>query len=147
VATSRTTFRTDQHGRLPVDSHTWPLHDDRCSTLIDGVVDGGCGEGSGDPAGASDVAGLRQEIEDLRLKLATQPTIEQAKGVLIGFYGIDAATAFAVLVRWSQHSNTKLRVLAAELVAAATGSPGQPSPALHDFIHQLPTGGPPLRSS
>jgi hypothetical protein len=42
--------------------------------------------------------------------------IEQAKGILIAAHGIDADAAFALL-RWhSQHSNTRLRVLADGLV-------------------------------
>jgi ANTAR domain len=42
--------------------------------------------------------------------------IEQAKGVLMAVYGIDQQTAFNLL-RWgSQHSNTKLRTVAEQLV-------------------------------
>lgn len=42
--------------------------------------------------------------------------IEQAKGILIAAHGIDADAAFALL-RWhSQHTNTRLRVLADGLV-------------------------------
>ncbi|MGA9674213.1 MAG: ANTAR domain-containing protein [Mycobacterium sp.] len=41
--------------------------------------------------------------------------IEQAKGVLMAVYSIDAQAAFDLL-RWgSQHTNTKLRVMAEQL--------------------------------
>ena len=41
--------------------------------------------------------------------------IEQAKGVLMAVYSIDAQAAFDLL-RWgSQHTNTKLRVVAEQL--------------------------------
>ena len=41
--------------------------------------------------------------------------IEQAKGVLMAVYRIDAQAAFDLL-RWgSQHTNTKLRVMAEQL--------------------------------
>lgn len=43
-------------------------------------------------------------------------TIEQAKGLLIGVYGIDAEAAFDLLRWYSQQTNIKLRVLADGLV-------------------------------
>lgn len=46
--------------------------------------------------------------------------IEQSKGLLMGYYGIDADTAFAVLRRWSSWNNTKLRDVSERLVAAAS---------------------------
>jgi hypothetical protein len=49
--------------------------------------------------------------------------IEQAKGALMIAYGLDADQAFALL-RWhSQHTNIKLRDIAAGLVAR-TNDPG-----------------------
>lgn len=49
-------------------------------------------------------------------QLASQPQIEQAKGILIRDLGLDAEEAFALLVRLSQHSNIKLRTVAAHVV-------------------------------
>jgi hypothetical protein len=46
--------------------------------------------------------------------------IEQAKGILMLSYGIDADAAFEVLRRHSQTTNTKVHDLAAHLVAHAT---------------------------
>jgi hypothetical protein len=63
----------------------------------------------------------RREIEAVaheavQRSAETRATIEQAKGVLIGAFGIDANTAFE-LMRWtSQQTNTKLRLVASNLV-------------------------------
>ncbi len=48
----------------------------------------------------------------------------QATGVLIATYGIDAATAWRLLQRTSQHSNIKVRHLARAVVAIAGGADG-----------------------
>jgi hypothetical protein len=58
----------------------------------------------------------RREIEDLRAALASRPVIDQAKGILMAMYAIDAEQAFQVLSRWSQTRNIKVRDLAATLV-------------------------------
>ena len=60
------------------------------------------------------------ELLDLRRKLATLPAIEQAKGMLMGTYGISADAAFKVLRRWSMSNNLKLNTLCAILVAEAS---------------------------
>lgn len=48
---------------------------------------------------------------------AARAVIEQAKGALMLVYGINAEQAFRVLSWRSQHTNTKLRALAARLIA------------------------------
>lgn len=53
---------------------------------------------------------------------ASMPAIEQAKGILMGCYGIDAAAAFALLQRVSSSRNVKLRALAAAVVAAVSST-------------------------
>ena len=59
----------------------------------------------------------------VELSAATRATIEQAKGALMITYGLDENQAFALL-RWhSQHSNIKLRDLAAGLTDR-TDDPG-----------------------
>ena len=45
----------------------------------------------------------------------------------MGYYGIDADTAFALLKRWSQSSNTKLREISSILVNAATSQAAVPA--------------------
>jgi hypothetical protein len=54
--------------------------------------------------------------EQLAEILAHRVKIEQAKGMLMCAYGINAETAFKVLRSWSQARNVKLRLLAAKLV-------------------------------
>src|SRR3954454_20646698 len=75
---------------------------------------------------ADDREVLWAELHGLRQKLASLPVIEQAKGLLMGLYGVDADTAFTILQRWSSHTNTKLRCLSAELIDAASNpGPGE----------------------
>lgn len=78
-------------------------------------------DGENDPV----LAALTADNQDLRARLATLPVIEQAKGILIARYQIDAEAAFALLRRWSSHANLKLRDIARILVAAASQSPAQ----------------------
>ena len=72
---------------------------------------------------------------ELRAQLKSLPVIEQAKGMLMGYYGIDADTAFEVLRRWSSIRNIKLRTLSAAITEAA----GQPDPkpygSLQRYLH------------
>ncbi len=81
------------------------------------------------------LAALRRENQDLRDALASQPVIDQAKGALMLRYGVDADAAFRLLVRWSQHTNTKVRDLAAALVHSLGDGEGH-GPHAHE-IEQL----------
>lgn len=67
----------------------------------------------------SALAQQRREALDETLPelYAARAPIEQAKGALIAVYGIDADQAFQLLTWRSQETNTKLRLLAAQLVA------------------------------
>lgn len=60
------------------------------------------------------------ELDDLRRKIETLPAIEQAKGILMGYYGISADAAFAVLRRWSMSNNLKLSTLCGTVVSEAS---------------------------
>ncbi|WP_199547570.1 PAS and ANTAR domain-containing protein [Streptomyces sp. N35] len=71
---------------------------------------------------------------DIERARATQATIDQARGILMALYGIDADLAFRVLRRHSQHTNTKMRDLAEVIVAAAPNTPGEPQTGLHKRI-------------
>ncbi len=51
----------------------------------------------------------------------TRDTIEQAKGMLMLSYGLDADAAFAMLRWWSRNRNVKVREIADRLLAAARG--------------------------
>jgi AmiR/NasT family two-component response regulator len=57
------------------------------------------------------------EVEQLREALTSRATIDQAKGILMLRHGCGPERAFALLVDRSKSSNTKLRDVAAELVA------------------------------
>jgi AmiR/NasT family two-component response regulator len=52
----------------------------------------------------------------MRTALASRAEIEQAKGVLMAVHGITAEEAFGKLVTQSQHTNTKLIVVARKLL-------------------------------
>jgi hypothetical protein len=75
---------------------------------------------------AAEVAVLRAEITDLRRALASRPTIEQAKGVLMLRFHFGPETAFAVMKRVSQDNNIKLREVAQAIVAAAQRTAAPP---------------------
>ena len=49
--------------------------------------------------------------------VAHRAIIEQAKGMLMAIYELDAQSAFGIMTRLSQHFNVKLHDLAAKLVA------------------------------
>lgn len=63
------------------------------------------------------------EIQTLKEALATRTRIGQAVGVVMERYKVPEQQAFAFLTRLSQNRNVKLRVIADELISAATGSP------------------------
>ena len=83
-----------------------------------------------------DLAALLAENEGLRQRLASQPVIEQAKGILMGYYGIDTDTAFQLLCHWSQDTNTKLRRIA-ELLTESAAHPAGSRPAPHEIVKQV----------
>jgi ANTAR domain len=60
---------------------------------------------------------LQETVEGLMKRLESQGPIEQAKGIIMAQTRCDPDQAFEILRRASQRSNTKLRVLADELVA------------------------------
>jgi hypothetical protein len=63
---------------------------------------------------------LTADLANLERWLESLPVIEQAKGILMAHYGIDAGTAFNVLRRWSSHHNVKIRTISQRLAAAAS---------------------------
>ena len=88
------------------------LHD----LTVVGVVDGLMG----------DVNLLRTEVGHLREALRTRAPIDQAKGILMLRFSIDADAAFQILVRLSSITNVKVNVLAPLLVALVNGDPVGP---------------------
>lgn len=87
---------------------------------------------------AADVAALLVENRHLRARLETLPLIEQAKGILMARYEISADTAFALLRRWSSHTNVKLRDISKLVVDATTLPPdGATEPASRPEGHRV----------
>ena len=68
--------------------------------------------------------------QNMAKAMESRAAIEQAKGVLISTYRIDADAAFDMLRQRSQATNRKLRDVAAEVVTeASAGSDNDPAPA------------------
>ncbi|MGW7269054.1 ANTAR domain-containing protein [Streptomyces sp. NPDC054864] len=63
----------------------------------------------------------RVELGQLRRAMETRPVIDMARGILMASFGLSADDAWSVLVSISQNSNTKLHLVADELVGAVTG--------------------------
>jgi hypothetical protein len=79
-----------------------------------------------DAIDAASEEGVREALEG---PAQARAVIEQAKGILIAVYGIDAEAAYHLL-RWhSQHGNVKLRLIAQALVRTfVEGDPDATSP-------------------
>lgn len=56
-------------------------------------------------------AQARGNADQLRIALTTRAVIDQAKGILMAAYQINADNAFALLVRQSQHENLKVHTV------------------------------------
>ena len=80
---------------------------------------------------------LRAELTQLRCKLANQPIIEEAKGMLMGAFGLDSDQAFELLKTASQSNNVKLRDVARRIVERWTVS--GPRPAYREAAEFLAT--------
>jgi ANTAR domain len=100
------------------------------------AVDGQDPGSDGRAPAPGELVALQAELDGLRQRMRTLPVIEQSKGMLMAYYGVDADTAFAILRRWSTDTNTKLREISEQIVAAASKArSGRPShPALRDVI-------------
>jgi hypothetical protein len=70
---------------------------------------------------ARDLEAMAEEIDQLREALTSRSGIDQAKGILIARYGIDADEAFRRLVKMSNDSNVRVAEVASALVYAAGG--------------------------
>ncbi|GFG50283.1 transcription antitermination regulator [Mycolicibacterium agri] len=82
----------------------------------------------------------RQALDDSLPELfEARAAIEQAKGVLMLVYRISADAAFEILLWRSQQTNTKLRALAAQIVAELDTVKYQPEGLRREFDHLLLT--------
>lgn len=71
----------------------------------------------------AEIKALRIEVNELHGAMESHPSIDQARGMLMSLGPCTAEEAWKILVEVSQHSNTKLRVVAEELVATTEGEP------------------------
>ncbi|SDE40291.1 GAF and ANTAR domain-containing protein [Auraticoccus monumenti] len=65
---------------------------------------------------AEGTARTLEELEQMRSAMVSRASIEQAKGILMERYRVSEDQAFKLLTHASQHTNTKLRLVADELV-------------------------------
>ena len=73
------------------------------------------------PTDGDRVHALEVEVAQLRTAMASRAVIEQAKGVLMLLTGCGDQVAFDLLTHMSSHTHRKVRDIAQELVASATG--------------------------
>jgi len=82
---------------------------------------------------------LQTEVAQLREALPAQQLIGAATGLLANRFGLRTEQAFRVMVRLSQHSNVKVRVVARVLVTAFDGELATAdAPLLTELLAQLP---------
>lgn len=86
--------------------------------------------------GAAERAALDEAVPEI---VEFRAVIEQAKGVLMRMYGINADQAFKVLSWRSQETNTKLRDIAAQVIADLAQVPPPPPATVSAFDHLLLT--------
>jgi hypothetical protein len=87
---------------------------------------------------ADQVQRRQEEVQQLQQAIASRPIIDQARGILMAVETFTADQAWDVLRDASQHANTKLRSVAAALVAVSTGGPTPAGPlrtALRDAVN------------
>jgi hypothetical protein len=82
-------------------------------------------------------------VESLRVGLLSRTVIGESVGLLMGRYNVNSDTAFAMLVRESSVTNTKVRVLAEAIVTAANSGVDAPGGVmrairLHEPHHTRP---------
>ncbi|MEU5401365.1 ANTAR domain-containing protein [Streptomyces sp. NPDC005963] len=78
---------------------------------------------------------LRDELAGLRKALASHPVIDMARGIVMATMSCTPDDAWQILVRVSQHSNTKLREVARHIVEGTHGPP--PPPQVCEALRQV----------
>jgi len=94
----------------------------RTRAFVPGVDGRIRGPGAGDAGAEARIHELEETVDGLQKRLESQGPIEQAKGIIMAQTHCNADEAFEILRRASQRSNTKLRVLALDLVAKTSRS-------------------------
>ena len=81
---------------------------------------------------ADALADARETIEHLKLAVQARQRVGEAVGILMERYTLDRQAAFAYLCRVSSHTNTKIRDVAAKVVAETEARDPQHSKASDD---------------
>ncbi|MEV4038526.1 ANTAR domain-containing protein [Streptomyces umbrinus] len=110
--------RAGTGSRTPLDAPGWVDKTADANGAFPGATSRPEARVASNPQGEED---LRTEITHLKRALQTRPVIDLARGVLMASFGLSAEGAWTVLVEASQHTNTKLRYVAEELVNAVNG--------------------------
>ena len=88
------------------------------------------------------VAALRDEIAQLHEAVRSQRDIGMAVGLVSARYGCSTEQAWRTLLRVSQDTNTRVRVVARVLVATHDGTADAGDrELLAGFVHHLPASG------
>jgi len=74
---------------------------------------------------------LRERVRQLEQALASHVVVDQARGVLMALTRCTPEEAWDILVRISQHSNVKARLVAGAVVTAAQGGEVPPVVSRH----------------
>lgn len=101
------------------------------------IVSESCVDDTGNITGSTGFyVDVTHSVDERVFKISdSRESIEQAKGMLMLVYGITADRAFEVLVRRSQLTNVKLRVVAEQLLAQAATDPHPPQSLRSHFDH------------
>ncbi|MCO7218375.1 ANTAR domain-containing protein [Klenkia sp. PcliD-1-E] len=91
-------------------------------TRVMGQFGAGAVPAVGSSTCSTELDDLRAEVRQLREALAYRAVIEQAKGVLMAVHGCTAEAAFQILADQSQHTNTKVREVAQQLMDSVRGT-------------------------
>jgi hypothetical protein len=95
------------------------------------------------PAEGEDrVRALEAEVAQLRTAMASRAPIEQAKGVLMLLTGCGEQVSFDLLAHISSHTHRKVREVALDLVASASGQRPLSAEVREILRDACPPGGP-----
>jgi hypothetical protein len=111
-------------GKAPGKTHS--VHSDGDAAAFQARVDHALAHSSNTlhTLAEDQVEALSIEVVQLRQAMASRATIEQAKGVMMSSYGINADRAWAYLVRVSQERGDKVRDIADEIIRSASNGSG-----------------------
>ncbi|MGY1671203.1 PAS and ANTAR domain-containing protein [Geodermatophilus sp. SYSU D00710] len=111
-------IRTDDGGHRAAILLGEPRLDDEGRVV---AVEGLVVESPRPAAGEERVRALEVEVDQLRAAMASRAPIEQAKGVLMLLTGCGDQVAFDLLAHISSHTHRKVRDVAVDVVASASG--------------------------